>query len=370
MTPKKLFIVAASSGGHMLPALECAKQWLEQNSKGQVFFFTGTSPLEKKIAMNQAFLHKILYCNIPKFSLRRWWIFPWLCIQSVLIFVKAFIYAIWYKPERVISTGGLLSIPVCIAARLALRPVHIYELNVLPGKAVKALLPFASVIHIVFQQTADLCKWGHIDFSKTCMLTPYPLRFSNKDIVMDKSLIIVRINKLLQQRNIDQKFDTTRKTLFVLGGSQGSLLLNNLLKDFIETNPELVKHLQIIHQTGSFDEASWYTWYAAHQLPAFTFSYDERINEFYQLADLIICRAGAGTLFEIAFFNKQCLVIPLVTQTTDHQIYNAQAMASLHPDLFTIIQQQDITENPKPFFDKTRDILMIYEKSRKIATSI
>lgn len=352
-----LFIVAAGSGGHMLPALQCARTWLATNAGGRVEFFTGTSTLEQKIVADKPCITTVHAMDMGKFSLRHWWRIPVIALQAFWIFCRAFYYALRLKPELVISTGGLLSVPVGIAARLARRRVEVYELNLVPGKAVSALMPFAHVIHIVFPQTRAYCHWRWKDFSAKCRDTAYPIRFTAADRNLDKATIVDAINHTLSNRGLEPAFTTNRKTLFVLGGSQGSVILNTLTKKLIESHTELATKIQVIHQTGPFDETSWVSWYQQHQVPALTFSYDERINQFYVLADLIICRAGAGTIFEIAFFERPCVVIPLVATTTGHQVDNALAMAELHPQLFHILKQDDVVANPGLFCTTVEKLL-------------
>ncbi|MFA6263045.1 MAG: UDP-N-acetylglucosamine--N-acetylmuramyl-(pentapeptide) pyrophosphoryl-undecaprenol N-acetylglucosamine transferase [Candidatus Babeliales bacterium] len=338
MTNKKLFVVAAGSGGHILPAIQCTRQWLENNPSGSVVFFTGTSELEKKIFRNYPFITHIVRLSMPQFSLRRWWLIPWVALRSVLLVGIGIAYNLRHRPEKIISTGGLLSIPLCIATRCCRRHVEIYSLDALPGKAVRALLPFAHVVHSTFWQAHKKLCFYNKDFSYKCVPAAYPLRFNESHRNVSATQVIERINTLLGQQSGVQHFDASRKTVFVLGGSQGSMLLNEVIKNFVEQNSKNQKY-QIIHQTGAFQEHAWNQFYATHEIPAFTFGYDERVHEYYAVADVILCRAGAGTLFEIAFFKKPCIVIPLVASTTDHQIYNAQAMAELYPELFTIIEQ-------------------------------
>ena len=153
MNKKTLFVVAAGSGGHILPALTHANKWLKQNADGTIIFFTGTSALERKIVKTKQFIAQAKHLHLSKFSLRRWWILPLILVQLIIIFIMGFGYALWYRPTAIVSTGGLLSVPFCFAARLTRRSVEIYELNVTPGKAVKLLLPVASVIHTVFPET-------------------------------------------------------------------------------------------------------------------------------------------------------------------------------------------------------------------------
>ena len=91
----------------------------------------------------------------------------------------------------------------------------------------------------------------------------------------------------------------------------------------------------------------------------------------YSAADLIICRAGAGTLFEIKHFNKPCIIVPLETNTTTHQVDNAQAMSSEYPELFYMLKQKDIEENGnvlieiinKTLFKTNEMLLMLYKNN-------
>ena len=106
------------------------------------------------------------------------------------------------------------------------------------------------------------------------------------------------------------------------------------------------QNIQIIHQTGSIDDTDWQQLYASKNIAAHVFSYHPDLALMYAAADLMICRAGAGTLFEIKFFNKPCIIIPLMTNTTTHQVDNAHAMASEYPELFHTVVQSNVEKNP------------------------
>jgi UDP-N-acetylglucosamine--N-acetylmuramyl-(pentapeptide) pyrophosphoryl-undecaprenol N-acetylglucosamine transferase len=115
--------------------------------------------------------------------------------------------------------------------------------------------------------------------------------------------------------------------------------------------------MQFIHQTGSTDETDWKQLYTSKNITAHVFSYNPELALLYTAADIIICRAGAGTLFEINFFNKKCIIIPLKTATTDHQVHNAIAMSADYPDLFEYILQDDIEKNPTLLFSRLNTLL-------------
>lgn len=355
-THKKLFVVAAGSGGHILPALVLAKAWKEAAEHGKVIFVGSGQTLDAKIVASHPFIDKTLALTVDKFSFKKFWLYPKILFQVIKAFIKSIKYVLRYKPEKIISTGGLIALPICLAARMARIPIDLYELNVEPGKAVKVLMPFASTIFITFLQSKAHCKFLGIDFSNKCEYVPYPIRFTEADKKIDKQEIINRINTQLD--NKDYLFSEKRKTLFIVGGSQGSVFLNKLIKRFIEEQSALTNSLQIIHQAGSNQSVNWDEFYAQANIPAYAFSYDDRIKDYYLLADVIVCRAGAGTLFEIEFFEKRCLVIPLVAQTTSHQIDNAEAMAERHPTLFHVLTQDDVAQNFDLFSDAILRLLV------------
>jgi UDP-N-acetylglucosamine--N-acetylmuramyl-(pentapeptide) pyrophosphoryl-undecaprenol N-acetylglucosamine transferase len=361
--PKSLFIVAAGSGGHILPALVLAKQWTEiqTDPAAKVYLFTSTTTLDQNIAHNHPFITEVIGCSLSKFSVKRWWLIPQIIFQVIMTFCKTLIKIGHHHPEKIVSTGGLLSIPVCLAAFFFRVPVELYELNVIPGKATTILLPFVTTVFTVFDTTKKLCRLLGKDFSEKCQEAAYPLRFSAQDNIFDPHQILREINKTIAATG--QSFLPCRKTLFVIGGSQGSALLNKLVRNACIHTSITGSQVQIIHQTGAADQKEWQTFYAQHNIAAHTFSFDPNIARFYQIADLVIARAGAGTLFEIEFFKKKCLVIPLVAKTTTHQVDNAVAMEKEHPDLFTMLLEEKIKENGRLFDAKVIQMLELQIKT-------
>jgi UDP-N-acetylglucosamine--N-acetylmuramyl-(pentapeptide) pyrophosphoryl-undecaprenol N-acetylglucosamine transferase len=97
--------------------------------------------------------------------------------------------------------------------------------------------------------------------------------------------------------------------------------------------------LQILHQAGNTN-LDLEALYSSLKINFMVVNFYSDIIKFYQAADLIICRAGAGTIFETLFFQKQCITIPLETDSTSHQIQNAQSMATYYPQYFTMLLQR------------------------------
>ena len=213
-----------------------------------------------------------------------------------------------------------------LAAKILKIPFEIYELNVEPGKATNFLSKFMDTIYVCFRSTAQY--FPH----KKCIYFEYPVRFTKEDLVADKT-------ELLEKYNLKKD----RTTFLILGGSQGSILLNEVFKNMIQDNPDIVSKIQVIHQTGSSDPFDYKQFYDQNNIPAVVFDYHNQLQDFYNLADFIICRAGAGTLFEIKFFKKKCLTIPHKTAQTNHQIQNVLELQKEFPQEFQIIEQDDFS---------------------------
>src|SRR5207244_2358621 len=139
-----------------------------------------------------------------------------------------------HRPEAVITTGSHVAIPVCIAAKILGIPIELYELNVVPGKTIKFLAPLSYKIWICFEQSIRSLP------SNKCSLTDYPIKFFDTSNIMAQKDALTSFS-----------LDTKRKTIVVLGGSQGSAFINDLIKNWVEKNPSMHAQIQIIHQTGA-----------------------------------------------------------------------------------------------------------------------
>jgi UDP-N-acetylglucosamine--N-acetylmuramyl-(pentapeptide) pyrophosphoryl-undecaprenol N-acetylglucosamine transferase len=320
--------VAGKSGGHLVPCITKAKEIQQQADNAQIYLFSSGSKLDHAIIDKQKDIHHIVptYLDNPPYS--QPWLLPWFAAKTIWYFAKSLYYLHKIKPQKVISFGGFVSIPTILAAKILKIPFEIYELNVEPGKATNFLSKFTDTIHICFTSTAQY--FPH----KKCVYFQYPVRFNQEDIVTDRSALLEKYN-----------LKKDRKTFLILGGSQGSILLNEVFKKMITDNPDLISKIQVIHQTGGCDPFDYKKFYEEHGIPAVVFDYHNQLQDFYNLADFIICRAGAGTLFEIKFFKKNCLTVPHKTAQTNHQIQNVLELQKDFPEQFHIIEQDNFTSD-------------------------
>jgi len=334
MKKNTICFVAGRSGGHLIPALTLARQEKEKKPNTKILFFSTATTLDKKITYGaqEIDVHVPLSLeNIPYKKFYRFPIFFWNFFRS---FATALRQLRTHKPDKIVSTGGYISLPIFFAAQCLKIPRHLYELNAVPGKTTKFLAPLAHTIHICF---ASAEKY----FPKNkCAFTPYPNRFVKK--------IFKKRDKIFEELD----FFPTKKTILVLGGSQGSVFLNKTVGQWIAHSPELQNRIQVIHQTGATDKTDWAQEYKKLHVPALVFDFCNNVEDYYQIADLVICRSGAGSLFETLFFKKQCITVPLETKQNDHQLHNALGMQQMHPELFTVVRQNEVLEKVSIFCKK------------------
>jgi UDP-N-acetylglucosamine--N-acetylmuramyl-(pentapeptide) pyrophosphoryl-undecaprenol N-acetylglucosamine transferase len=337
---KKKFIcfVAGRSGGHIIPAMTYAQQELHQNPDYSLLFFSTHTQLDKSLVNLYPFI--MHYCaltldNIPHTILR----YPKFLLHLVIAFIRSLYYLCYTRPIYVMSMGGYVSIPVCLAARVLRIPVYLFELNAIPGRATNFLARFAQKIHVCFPQAL------HFFPTQKVVISPYPLRFTPADKI-DKVAACLQLG-----------LNPAQKVILILGGSQGSQFINHVFTEFTQAHPEIVQQLQVIHQVGSLASEQIIAIYQQHIISARVFDYKSDLQIYYSAADIVIGRAGAGTLFELAFFEKKSVIIPLETTATDHQLTNAQAMAEEHPNLFTVIRQPEIEKHKTNFYNQLISLL-------------
>lgn len=325
---KTICCVAGKSGGHIIPGLSYLEKILAQDPDQDVLFFSSNSLLDKNILKNNPLVTHHVPLALENIPYKKFYKIPFFLVQLSFSFFKSLFWLIKTQPHIIISMGGYISLPVCIAAKLLAIRIELFELNVVPGKATSFLAPYVSTVRICFPETKKLLA------NAPCLLAEYPLK---KEVLLQKNNRDSLLKKL--------KFHKTRKTILLLGGSQGSQFLNTLVTQIITS--EILKHsVQIIHQTGLNEPDLFKAVYTKYGIPHRVFSFHHAIEKFYSMADLVICRAGAGTLFETAYFKTKCICIPLEATTTNHQVDNALSFSKNYPNQFITLAQKEVQDNP------------------------
>lgn len=314
MKQHAIAFAAGTSGGHIIPCLTLA-----QKEDGQKLFFSTNTPLDQTlIALNK---HIDVHIPFNITSKRHWYDYPRLAWQLARATWDSFWHLKRHNVKKIISTGGLIALPVCVAGWLQNIPIELWELNATPGSAIAWSARFATTIITPIKHAQSYFP------ADKCAIKNYPIQYAHNQNEKKYELF---------------NFDPHKKTIFILGGSQGSLFLNSAIKTLFESNNSLQNKLQIIHQTGANDSRDWQYFYQNKGITAHVFSFSNNLRTFYALADLVVCRSGSGTLHETIFFEKPFITIPLETHTTNHQVDNALAMQELHPELCSVLLQGEI----------------------------
>lgn len=294
----KIVFGAGGTGGHIIPAIAVAK---ELETKGWSIYFIGNSgSLEEKI------ISKHQYCFFPikvqklyrKFTLQHL-LFPVLFIKSL---AKCVIFLLKLNPECVFCTGGYVSAPVALTAILLKKPLFFQDGNSYPGLTTKVFAWFCEKIFI-----ASDSVYSYIRKDKTILIGNPMLEYQ-------------KINKAdydVKKLNLSPN----ALKLFIIGGSQGSEIINKVISESLEVIKEM--NIDLIWQTGKkhIDNVIRIT---QPINGIYCFGFTEHISEFYQISDIAISRAGALSISELEEFKIPALFIPLPNAAENHQLKNAQ----------------------------------------------
>ena len=206
------------------------------------------------------------------------------------------------RPDVLIAMGGYGSVGPALAAKVLGVPVVLHEANVIPGRAVDFLSRYAAVVAISFDSAAQ-----HIRHART-VLTGFPVR---QDVAQSGSERLLRTNLF---------------TVLVMGGSQGAHRLNEVVTDALCRLHRRGIPVQVIHLSGTRDEASVRKAYTEAGLPNAVCGFLKDMVLAYNQADLVIARAGAATCAEMVLRAVPGLLIPLPSAMRDHQTANALAL--------------------------------------------
>jgi UDP-N-acetylglucosamine--N-acetylmuramyl-(pentapeptide) pyrophosphoryl-undecaprenol N-acetylglucosamine transferase len=208
-----------------------------------------------------------------------------------------------FPPDAVLGMGGFTSLAPILAGRKRRVPTFVHESNAIPGKANKLNARFCTATLLGFEECAKF-------FPKSkCIVTGTPIRRT----------LVQRIDQA--QARAAFGLGAERRTLLVMGGSQGAHGLNAALSAALPALKE--KAIQVVHLTGKQDEQTMREAYAQAGIPAFVAAFWHRMEEAYSAADFCIARAGAASLTELSHFGLPSILIPYPYAAENHQTFNA-----------------------------------------------
>ncbi|MBN2097327.1 MAG: UDP-N-acetylglucosamine--N-acetylmuramyl-(pentapeptide) pyrophosphoryl-undecaprenol N-acetylglucosamine transferase [Candidatus Omnitrophica bacterium] len=301
----RVLIACGGTAGHIFPGLALWEE-LSQEKDCAVVLVVSVYPRDKKILQAVDFsqaaqLETVNSCPLPYRVSWRYLPFGLSLIGGLL---KSLVLVLRYRPDVVVGFGGSAAFSPLIVARMLGVPTLIHEQNLLPGRANQVLSRFATQVAISFEATERFFPRAKIKH------TGFPLR------------------KQLQPSAAGQlKKNAARFNIAVLGGSQGAHRINQLVLEslsLIEQNQR--RKLRLIHLSGKND----YFWvkqsYLSLGLDAEVFDFLKDMAGVYRVADLVISRSGAGTIFELAHFGLPAILLPHAFGT-GHQRENSLLLA-------------------------------------------
>jgi len=287
---RKILISTGGSGGHVIPAITMHDHLKENYDILISSDVRGLKYLDNKF-------YNTLVIDTPK--LNNFILLPLSILKVFFLTLRSLILLKKEKVQTLISTGGYMSLPLCMAARILNIKIYLLEPNMVIGRANKFFLKFCKKI---------------ICYSENIIGFPKEYKYKLKIT-----------NPLIRKKYYDKKLKESNNekfTLIIIGGSQGAQIFDQILHQSI-IKVSKIKPLKVIHQTNQKNISDLKNLYLENNIDNTVFSFDQNLNSLIDKADLCITRAGASTLAEISLSKKPFIAIPLPSSKDNHQLENA-----------------------------------------------
>ncbi len=337
----KILFTGGGTGGHIYPIIEIIREIRVKYAGGIQLSYLGPKDNFCKVVLSKegVKVRTILSGKIRRYS------DPLALMQNVidaavkvpLGIVQSFFWLFIINPDMVFSKGGHGSFPVVVSAKILGIPVFMQESDMVPGLVSQKTANYAAGIFVSFPGT-------EIFPAKKMIIVGNPVR---KDLLAGSKEEAAKTFALKGGRPV----------IFIFGGSQGAQRINDKILDSMI---ELLNNYEVIHLTGprnidqiikeskitaSAEALGYY-----HPLG---FADERTLANAYAVADLIVSRAGSGSVFEIAAAKKPSILIPLPEAAQNHQVKNAYAYAQTGAAL--VMEENNFTKNL--FLERVRDLL-------------
>ncbi len=313
VTQKKIVIAGGGTGGHIYPAIGIAQALQRLDATVDIAFIGGSDKLEATLIPQHGFRFlPISAAGFPRRLTLQWLPTLWKTFHGL---IQSLRYMKALKPDIVIGTGGYVSGPVLLAGLLCQIPIAIQEQNASVGLTNGILARWADVAYLAMESVRVSNAFRQ---TTRIEITGNPIRPA--------------IAAFPRCEETYRKFGLhpDRKTIFVMGGSQGAHAINETM---VAALPHLVEHadqIQIVHQTGAMEVEKVQNLYDQILASGFLYCvkpFFDTVEEIYSIADVMVCRAGGMTIAEVTACGIPAIFIPLPSQTGNNQVLNAHTVA-------------------------------------------
>ena len=313
MSGRPILVMAGGTGGHVYPALAVANA-LQQQSQNIVWLGTRRGIEAKVIPAAGIDIEWISIHGLRGKGILTLLLAPFrLCLallQSISVMVR-------HRPAAVLGMGGFVSGPGGLAAWLTRRPLVIHEQNAVAGLTNRLLARLARVVLQAFPGS-------------------FPAGIEAETVGNPVRAEIAAIDEPAQR--FEKRSGAIR--LLVLGGSQGALALNRVVPEALKLLPENRRPV-VRHQAGQHTLQTALDGYEGSGIDADVTPYIEHMAEAYAWADLVVCRAGALTVAEIAAAGLAAVFVPFPAAVDDHQTKNSRPMQDA--GAADLLQERDLS---------------------------
>ena len=292
---KNILISTGGSGGHVIPAIT-----LYEHLKNDFKIFLTSDKRGSNYINDKIYNYKLI--EIPKISKNLFRI-PYIIFFLIISIFKSFFFIKKNKIQILISTGGYMSLPLCLCAKILNIKIYLFEPNMVIGRSNKFFLKFSEKI---------ICY--------SSKLINFPNRFRDK-IVLVEPLLRKKIYN--EKKNIENR-NKRPFTILIIGGSQGAEFFDNEISDLMINLSKYYK-ISLIQQVAEKNNRQILKEkYLKKDIQNELFSFDEDVFQKYKQVDLAITRSGASTVSELIFFKIPFIAVPLPKSKDNHQFYNAK----------------------------------------------
>ena len=331
----KILISTGGSGGHVIPAMILYEHLSKKN---ELYISTdkrGSRFLDKSV-------HKIEIINTPK--LNSIFLLPVNLLIILFLTIKSLFFLKDKKINILFSTGGYMSLPLMLAAKILNLKIYLLEPNLVLGRANRFFLKSCKKI---------LCY--------TNQIKNFPKNFINKLVIINP---LVR-KDFYETININNK--RSRYNILVIGGSQGANIFDKGLKQKI-VNLSKEFSIKIIQQTNRENISNLRNYYSENKVENIIFDFEKNLINITRDSDLCITRAGASSLAELSILQIPFIAIPLPTSKDDHQFENANFYKK--KECCWIIEQdffeEEIEQVLRNIFQNKTDLMKKKENLKKL----
>lgn len=316
----KVILAAGGSGGHIFPSLALADEL--KKSGVEVLFVSSKRRLDMSLLGPSG--HKCYFLSINPMPYRKdplkYAVFFFKLLGDVISSAR-----IVFKesPDAVLGFGGYSSGTISLCAKIFGAPLVIHEQNYFPGRANIILSGWADLVAVSFKDTEKFLPKA----KDRTVWTGNPLR--RERLSADPVQAAQRLG-----------IDKSGATLLVMGGSQGATFLNSTVSEAVKRMGQKNKDVRVIHLTGKADYESTAKFYEDNGVRAKVFSFLDRMEDAYAVADMAISRAGASAVFELACCAKPMVLVPY-PNPKNNQRTNAKFFADNGAALYK--EEKDLT---------------------------